>query len=38
MPKYAKNQSVDFNNATERVAIVGVSTPFDNDTYTIKEG
>ena len=25
MPKYAKDQSVDFKNVLERVAIVGVS-------------
>lgn len=33
MPKYAKDQSVDFKNAIERVAIVGVSKTF-NDGYT----
>jgi hypothetical protein len=36
MPKYAKNQSVNFKNAIERVALVGVSTPLDNTTH-IKE-
>lgn len=36
MPKYAKNQSVGFKNAIERVAIVGVSKRFNNTTYTTK--
>jgi hypothetical protein len=36
MPKYAKNQSVGFKNAIERVAIVGVSKPFNNTTYIAK--
>ena len=30
MPKYAKNQSVGFENAIERVAIVGVSNPISH--------
>jgi len=36
MTKYAKNQSVDFKNAIERVAIVGVSKPLNNTAYTTK--
>lgn len=35
MPKYAKDQSADFKNAIERVAIVGVSKPLNNR-YTTK--
>ena len=30
MPKYAKDQSADFKNAIERVAIVGVSKSLNN--------
>lgn len=30
MPKYAKNQSVGFKNAIERVAIVGVGKPISH--------
>jgi hypothetical protein len=36
MTKYAKNQSGDFKNAIEKVAIVGVSKPFKNTRYTTK--
>ena len=35
MPKYAKDQSADFKNAIERVAIVGVSKTLNNG-YTTK--
>lgn len=34
MPKYAKDQPAGFKNAIERVAIVGVSEPVNNTTYT----
>lgn len=36
MPKYAKNQPVDFKNVIERVAIVGVGKPLNNASYTTK--
>lgn len=36
MPKYAKDQSVDFKNTIERVAIVGVSKPLGDRTYETK--
>lgn len=34
MPKYAKDQPAGFKNAIERVAVVGVSKPFNSTMYT----
>ena len=34
MAEYAKNQPAGFTNVIEKVAVVGVSIPFNTTTYT----